>query len=169
MNVPVYRWLEDVVESKGSLICRISPNAVTAMGVLAGGGALLALRDRLGWLVLLSCALLREVCDILDGALARRCKTESRAGAVLDVLSDSLYVWGAATIVLTRLWPGRRPGDWVLYALALAASTVMADELAHVLRRVPSHHGESWVGRNSILAGPVLLGAAKLYLDSYGR
>ena len=103
----------------------------------------------------------------MDGVLARECSTSSRAGAILDVLSDSLYVWALAVVVVKRLWPGRRAGDWAMYALCLSGTTVMADELAHVLRGIKSDHAESIMGQNSIVAGPLLVSLAKFYLDTY--
>ena len=168
VNTPVYRVLNHWVErEKETLVCNVPPNAITILGMFAGGLAVAAL-DRGSWGVLILFAFIRELCDILDGVLARQCSTGSRGGAVLDVLSDSLYVWAAAFVVVKRLWPGRRAGDWAAYALSLAGSTIMADEMAHVLRGTESDHGESAMGRNSILAGPVLISLVKLYLDAYG-
>lgn len=146
-------------------MCNVPPNAVTILGMVAGGLAIAAL-DRGGMLALLLFAFIREFCDIMDGVLARQCSTGSRAGAILDVLSDSLYVWGSAFVVVRRLWPGRSGADWAMYALAVASSTIMADELAHVLRGLESDHGESAMGRSSIVAGPLLVGMVKLYLDA---
>ena len=170
-NAPVYEVLEKWVARAGGHgetgACGVPPNAVTVVGMVAGGVALYYLLGRGNWVPFLLCALLRELCDIFDGVLARGCGTGSRKGAILDVLSDSLYVWGGSAIVCTRLWPGRRPGDWVLYALALSASSAMADELVHVLRGAESAHGESWIGRNSILAGPLIMAGVKWYLGEY--
>ena len=139
-NTPVYsllgRW---VAREKDTLVCNVPPNAITIVGMFAGGLVVAAL-DRGGWGALLLFAFIRELCDILDGVLARECSTSSRGGAILDVLSDSLYVWGLAVVVVKHLWPGRRAGDWAMYALCLAGSTVMADELAHVLLARKAEH-----------------------------
>ena len=167
VNTPVYailsRW---VAREKKTLICNVPPNAITIVGMFAGGLVVAAL-DKGGWGALLLFAVIRELCDILDGVLARECSTSSRAGAILDVLSDSLYVWALAVVVVKRLWPGRRAGDWAMYALCLSGTTVMADELAHVLRGIKSDHAESIMGQNSIVAGPLLVSLAKFYLDTY--
>lgn len=164
INAPVYDVLEGWV---GACPCSISPNWVTFAGMAAGGGALYSLLGRGNWLPFVLCALLRELCDIFDGVLARACDSGSRTGAVLDVLSDSLYVWGAAAIVYTHVWPARRLGDWVINGVALVASIIMADELLHILRGTESAHGESVTGRNSILAGPLIMAGVKWYLGKY--
>tara|TARA_B100001057_G_C22791866_1_gene927934 strand:+ start:1207 stop:1617 length:411 start_codon:yes stop_codon:yes gene_type:complete len=135
--------------------------------MLAGAGVLYLLARPGSWGGFILLAVVRELCDILDGVLARGCDASSRSGAIIDVLSDTLYVWGASLIVSTELWPGRAAGDWVLYALALAASAAMGDELMGVLRGTGSTHDESWIGRNSILAGPLIMLGAKWYLAGH--
>lgn len=169
VNAPVYRVLEDWVkapENARSRLapCLVPPNVVTALGIFAGAGVLYLLPrpGRWGWFVLL--AAVRELCDILDGVLARGCDAGSRSGAILDVLSDTLYVWGAALIVATQVWPGRGAGDWAMYALALTSSVAMGDELIGAFRGTGSTHDESWIGRNSVLAGPLIMVGAKWFL-----
>lgn len=71
-------------------MCIIHPNYITTLGNLF---ALLTfyffMKNKL-WLVLLF-AFCKQLCDIYDGIIARKCKKTSKFGKIYDILSDTFY------------------------------------------------------------------------------
>jgi len=95
----------------------VSPNAVTALGVLLtlGGAALLALELPLAALVAL---LLGSLADTLDGAIARVSGGGTKAGAFFDSTADRV---ADAALFAAAVWLAAARADTVLLALALLA------------------------------------------------
>jgi CDP-diacylglycerol--serine O-phosphatidyltransferase len=99
----------------------IRPNAVTSAGLLLG--AAVPVLDRAGRIPWAAAALLlRQFLDCLDGAIARRCRRESRLGAVLDSVSDGVFYFVLLWLLMARL-SARIP---VILALTTAAFAVLA-------------------------------------------
>lgn len=79
-----------LVAPAGAALARIgvSPDAVTALGLLMAGACGLALAHGT-WLVAFAFLLMSSLCDLLDGAIARASgRAESKMGAALDSTVD---------------------------------------------------------------------------------
>jgi phosphatidylglycerophosphate synthase len=98
--------------------CGVRPNAVTAAG-LALGVAIPVLHQarRFGWVA--AAMIVRQLLDCLDGEIARRFRIESRAGAVLDSVSDGVFFFALVWLAVARFSP-RVAVDLALTAGALA-------------------------------------------------
>jgi len=87
---------------RGISIRQVAPNAVTAMALCFGlTGVRFALAER--WELAVACVILAGVLDGLDGRIARLLRGESRFGAELDSLSDSI-AFGVAPALILYLW-----------------------------------------------------------------
>ena len=160
VNTPVYAWCARGLRANPGACC-VPPNAVTLLGLAAGAAVVHNLWYDGSWLALVVLALLRELLDILDGALARACQTQSRTGALLDVICDALYAVAVAAVLLRRLWRPRTALAWVACAAAVAGAAGILVELVSEIRRRPKPSQESIVAQNSVLLGPALLVLAK--------
>ncbi len=125
---------------------RLSPNAVTVIGVALGvaGGLLLGAPGTLAAVVGILGLIASGVLDCSDGELARLRFSESRLGHWLDVGGDTLVhlaLFGGIALRLERV--GAVPGRAVLVLLALGVAgafvAISASERAEPRRRrVPS-------------------------------
>jgi len=104
---------------RGISIRQVAPNAVTAMALCFGlTGVRFALAER--WELAVACVILAGVLDGLDGRIARLLRGESRFGAELDSLSDSI-AFGVAPALILYLWSLQHmPKLGWLFALAHA-------------------------------------------------
>ncbi len=102
-------------------------NLVTYLGVaVAGTGLAVAARDP-GWAVL--CLVVAGVCDLLDGAWARRFDRDETArafGAQLDSLADMVSFVALPAALLVAVGFDWRLGALVVVAYATAAVTRLA-------------------------------------------
>jgi phosphatidylglycerophosphate synthase len=98
-------WLLGTVLTPLLRLCcvlRIRPNAVTSAGLVLG--AAVPVLDRAGRVPWAAAALLvRQFLDCLDGEIARRCRRESRLGAVLDSVSDGVFYFVLLWLPMARL------------------------------------------------------------------
>jgi phosphatidylglycerophosphate synthase len=102
----------------------LSPNAVTAIGLLVGmaGGALIGVPGGLALAAGIACLILSGVLDCSDGELARLRFAESRLGHVLDVGGDTLvHLTLLGGIAARAAQAGAHPGAAVLVLLGLGA------------------------------------------------
>lgn len=88
--------------SKDISLRQVAPNAVTAMALCAGlTGVRYAMAE--DWKMAVICVILAGVLDGLDGRIARLLRGESRFGAELDSLSDSI-AFGVTPALIIYLW-----------------------------------------------------------------
>jgi CDP-diacylglycerol--glycerol-3-phosphate 3-phosphatidyltransferase len=100
----------------GAVAARLSANAITAVGaaiVLAAGA--LAAAGEWGWAGVL--LVLGSWCDLIDGEIARRTRTQAKAGAFLDSTLDRLSEI-ALFAGLAHSLPDRVGSSWAVGALA---------------------------------------------------
>lgn len=104
---------------RGISIRQVAPNAVTAMALCFGlTGVRFGMAGR--WELAVACVILAGVLDGLDGRIARLLRGESRFGAELDSLSDSI-AFGVAPALILYLWSLQHmPKLGWLFALAHA-------------------------------------------------
>jgi phosphatidylglycerophosphate synthase len=135
----------------------VSPNAITLAGLgvglyvvynLAAGGSMAAL--------LLS-ALLREVLDIADGVVARTCNTASRAGALLDVLADTLYVTLLLGVTLYAFYVSRNPTLGILCGVLGIGVVLLCQEAWSEWKRRPKPNSDHFIAQNTVVVMPLLL------------
>jgi len=99
----------------------IRPNAVTSAGLILGGAVPMLHAARLfPWVA--AALVVRQFLDCLDGEIARRCRRESRLGAVLDSISDGVFYFALLWLLMARL-TGRIP---IIFALTAAAFAFLA-------------------------------------------
>ena len=125
---------------------RVTPNALTVVGILAGiaGGLLLGLPDAGATLVAILLLLASSVLDCSDGELARLRFAESRLGHWLDVTGDTVvHLALLGGIALRLASTGETPSMAAMVGLATgvagAFATITLSEQAEARRRrVPS-------------------------------
>lgn len=86
------------------LACRfnVHPNVLTAFALVASACLpFLHLRGSYGWVLAL--AVVRQVLDCLDGAVARGCDRTSRLGGFLDTCADYIFAFSAVFILVHML------------------------------------------------------------------
>lgn len=104
---------------RGITLRQVAPNAVTAMALCFG---LTSVRFAMSaeWEKAVGCIILAGVLDGLDGRIARMVRGESRFGAELDSLSDSI-AFGVAPALLLYMWAlSAMPKFGWIFALAHA-------------------------------------------------
>lgn len=103
-------WATDAVlynalyEPLAAHLCWLSPNIVTAACFLLVFPLIYGLHVRWSLGVLVAIAFVRQSLDCLDGAIARRCGTASKFGALLDVAEDTVTVALLGGFVLWSIW-----------------------------------------------------------------
>lgn len=115
---------------RGITLRMVAPNAVTAMalcsgltGIRYGISAMAGREDH--WQFAVLCVLIAGVLDGLDGRIARLLRGESRFGAELDSLSDSI-AFGVAPALILYLWSlHAMPKFGWIFALAHALSCAL--------------------------------------------
>ncbi|RLG42508.1 MAG: CDP-alcohol phosphatidyltransferase family protein [Thermoproteota archaeon] len=115
------KFVDDLVEPLGKLVASsgVSPNALTVLGFMVNGIAMVAFFQK-KLLVASGLALLGGFLDLIDGVVARISKKESIFGGILDStldrFSDFFLLIGMGALI---------PDDscrWALVALAIHAS-----------------------------------------------
>lgn len=104
---------------RGIPLRALAPNAVTALALCCG---LTAVRFAIGeeWERAAAAIILAGILDGLDGRIARMLRGESRFGAELDSLSDSI-AFGVSPAIVMYLWSLKAlPQFGWLFALAVA-------------------------------------------------
>jgi CDP-diacylglycerol---serine O-phosphatidyltransferase len=111
-------------ERRGITLRQVAPNAVTAMALCFGlTGVRFAISGE--WEKAVGCIILAGVLDGLDGRIARLLRGESRFGAELDSLSDSI-AFGVSPAFVLYLWSlSSMPKFGWLFALAHALTCAL--------------------------------------------
>ena len=146
--------------------CAVHPNTITLFNLIIVTPIIMILLMGPNWQVLLAISLIRGVFDIADGTLARKCGLTSKLGAVLDIGSDTIFIWAIlATVVYARrgeVGPG-------FIGLAALVGTTSAwqffQEIGDTAPR-PMTLVETLVADNSIVTTPLLTMAAWLYIHT---
>ena len=161
-NSIVYKATAALVDRLKPGLCSISPNWITFAGLAAGLRAVHFMEPQGGWVPLVLFSILREFLDIADGVVARRCKSVSKLGGILDAAADTVYVGAASWTACSMLWPNKDALALAVYAAAAMGFGGMLMELIAESRSASRPHSESVVSRNSIIAGPVILASLKM-------
>lgn len=116
--------LENLLGPLVQLACDagVQPNAIT-LSSLVTTAAMLAFH-RTGGTVRLAVPFLmmyKWLVDVLDGAVARRCRRSSRLGGVLDTVADFAFI-AVAVVMLCTMGPAAGE-SWRVWALALAVAS----------------------------------------------
>lgn len=94
--------LDEVVGSFLSRVidCRVHPNVITALTFPITFGIFIAILFPGPWsfVLALTLAVIRAILDSTDGAVARSCDQCSHTGAVLDIVSDTVFVAGLSVL-----------------------------------------------------------------------
>lgn len=92
------KWFIDNVLAKSIYIActlHIDPNSVTSVGLaLSLTIGVLHVFNHHWWVALFM--IIRQLCDLLDGPIARQCIRTSKLGGYLDTIAD--YIYGGALI-----------------------------------------------------------------------
>lgn len=109
---------------RGITLRMVAPNAVTAMALCCGlTGVRYAVAGR--WELAVTLIIIAGILDGLDGRIARLLRGESRFGAELDSLSDSI-AFGVAPALILYLWAlHAMPKFGWIFALAHALSCAL--------------------------------------------
>ena len=129
------------------------PNAVTALRLLCTAAMFAINADfSLFWFLYALCG----ISDVLDGALARKLRAESRLGSRLDSIADLAFTAVCAVQLLPQLH--LPPGLWICIAViaALQISAIIAARHRHCSPE--QHHSAA-----NRLAGLLLFCALPLY------
>lgn len=111
-------WIvENVFKNHLGQFCiyNIHPNAITALALLLSAALPILYHLKLHWL-LFAAILVRQICDCLDGAVARRCQKTSKLGGLMDTFADLVFIAAMILIVFKMLLKK--------YIPALVATTV---------------------------------------------
>jgi len=130
-----------------------APNLLTLLRVVLGFGIyyLLAIHSPLLWVVLVL-AIISEISDVLDGALARKMGLSSGLGQALDPLCDSLY---RLTVFLAFAAAGWMP-LWLIFPF------LFRDIIVSYARIMAASRGVSIGARLSGKIKAVIQGAAQI-------
>lgn len=85
-----------------SLFCKLNihPNIITLMGLVTAALLPLMHFNNLPWVLFFS-IWIRQLCDCIDGAVARKCKKTSKIGGYLDFVADFIFFYSMLFIVLS--------------------------------------------------------------------
>ncbi|RLG22644.1 CDP-alcohol phosphatidyltransferase family protein [Methanosarcinales archaeon] len=114
------------VREKFSIGLKVNPNLITLVGLIAClvAGIFFAWGELFVGAVFI---LLGGFFDVLDGAVARECKKETKFGAFIDSVSDRI---GEGGIIIGAMWGGYTAfwifPDWFIGALALLTSFMVS-------------------------------------------
>lgn len=151
------------VAKRGLGLRTLLPNAVTAAAMCSG---LTGIRFAIGgdWELAVGAIILAGVLDGIDGRIARLLNAQSRFGAELDSLADSLS-FGTAPALVLYLWTLNdvRLGWFAALALAIACALRLARFNAQIDVDVQPHKSAGF------LTGiPAPVGAGLAFLPFYG-
>ena len=147
---------------RGLALRALLPNAITAAAM---GSGLTGIRFAIGgeWDLAVGAIILAGVLDGMDGRIARLVNAQSRFGAELDSLADSLS-FGTAPALVLYLWTlsDIRPGWFAALALAIACALRLARFNAQIDVDVQPHKSAGF------LTGiPAPVGAGLAFLPFY--
>ncbi len=113
--------------SRGLTLRTMAPNAITAAALCSGlTGIRFAISEQ--WAAAAVAIIIAGILDGMDGRIARLLKAQSRFGAELDSLADSLS-FGTAPAIILYLWSLQSEPRWGWFA-ALALAICCALRLA---------------------------------------
>lgn len=85
--------------------CKVNPNVITGINLFVITPLIFYnLIYNGNYIILLGIVLIRVYLDILDGHIARRCKLQSRFGAMFDLSGDTILVLGLGLIVFYYIY-----------------------------------------------------------------
>lgn len=123
--------------SRGLSLRAMAPNAITAAALCSGlTGIRFAISDQ--WAAAAVAIIVAGILDGMDGRIARLLKAQSRFGAELDSLADSLS-FGTAPAIIIYLWSLSVEPRWGWFA-ALALAICCALRLARFNAQIDMEH-----------------------------
>jgi CDP-diacylglycerol--serine O-phosphatidyltransferase len=138
----------------------ILPNLFTSAGLFAGFYSIIATLNDDYWLAAVM-ILVAQLCDVLDGRIARLTRSTSSFGIQYDSLSD-LVAFGIAPGILVYQWALKPWGRWGWLAASLYA-TAGALRLARFNVQVASVEKRHFIGLPIPAAADVIASTVLLY------
>jgi len=83
--------------------CYINPNQITILGTILSMVAGYFMYTEKSFIIFVFLVILRTLCDIYDGIVARKCNKTSKIGKILDLMSDFLFVMMILIISLYKI------------------------------------------------------------------
>jgi phosphatidylglycerophosphate synthase len=146
-------------------LCWLDPNIVTIACFALVFPLIYGLHYRWSLGALVALAFVRQSLDCMDGAIARRCKTTSKTGALLDVMEDTATVALLGGFMVWSLW--KKPFVaipmlvFILYTLTVYVRQV-GDHLAD--RPVVYSAFEQFVHDNTVVLSMIIIVAFRFVL-----
>jgi phosphatidylglycerophosphate synthase len=100
-------------------ICIIPPNLITALCGLLTIPIFYNFYKNQNMTIYLVLVIIRAILDSMDGAVARKCNTGSKLGALLDIGSDTLCVVSVGSLFLYKLYLIKENNKYNKYILIL--------------------------------------------------
>lgn len=110
----LYKYLYNPVAKR---ICFIHPNIITILGALLTIPIFYNYYNSQSMTIYMTLVILRAIFDSLDGAVARKCNSGSKIGALLDIFSDTLCVLSIGSLFLYRLYQIKDDNKYNKYIL----------------------------------------------------
>ena len=98
-----YYMYKNIYNPISKKICFIDPNIVTFIGFVLTIPMVENLIYNYNMIKFILIALTKIVLDCLDGSVARKCNKQSKLGAILDIVSDTVNVCSIGTCFLYKL------------------------------------------------------------------
>jgi phosphatidylglycerophosphate synthase len=133
-------------------LCWLHPNIVTAACFLLIVPIIYGMN--VGWplWILLVVTFVRQSLDCLDGAIARRCGTASKLGALLDIVEDTVTVGALCLFVLWMVWNRPLLRLLLVYIVTHALIVYVSQIADHVAGRSITYSAfEQYIHDNTVI------------------
>lgn len=118
----LYKYLYNPIAKK---ICFIHPNIITILGGLLTIPIFYNFYNNQSMTIYIILVVMRALLDSLDGAVARKCESGSKIGALLDILSDTICIVAIGTLFLTRLYNIKDDNKYNKYILIVSGFVLL--------------------------------------------
>ena len=98
---------------------------------------LVAFKKPCNFTIIFTLCFLRAVLDILDGAVARKCNTESKFGSLFDKTGDFLYEWSVYIMCLYAIYKNKAYNKMYFYPYFISALIFVFMGIMESINRTP--------------------------------
>lgn len=162
-------FYQNVFNPISKKLCPIHPNIITLSNFIFTYliAYNLLFEDNINKLLLFT--LLRSILDCLDGSVARVCDLKSDLGALLDVLSDTIFIIIVGIISIYKIYPNN---NILVFIIAFIMLYMLCQTINEILGKRNNNNMfsfgfDEFIHDNILLLTPLSLYIIKKLIDLY--
>lgn len=162
-----YLFYKNIINPIACRICFINPNLITILGCLLSVPVCYNILYSKDINICFLLFFLRAFFDCLDGSIARQCNRQTKLGGLLDILSDSIFIFfWISTVIYKLLSNGNKFINYFLIVILIYGILIINKHLFMEIKNNRKYTKlEQFIHDNTLILLPLFGSFLKWYIN----